>query len=78
MGQGSGSRKVRTFDLSCTREGVFWKRHIDQLKDLSGTKIQPHWQEQIEDCEVNVPQSFAAYSPTKTPVTTVGHFPLHK
>ena len=54
-----------------------WKRHIDQLKDLSGTNIQPHWQEQLEDCEVNVPQSFAAYSPTKTPVTTVGHFPLH-
>lgn len=54
-----------------------WKRHIDQLKDLSGTKIQPHWQEQLEDCEVNVPQSFAAYLPTKTPVTTVGHFPLH-
>lgn len=54
-----------------------WKRHIDQLKDLSGTKIQPHWQEQLEGCEVNVPQSFAAYLPTKTPVTTVGHFPLH-
>ena len=28
----------------------FWKRHIDQLKDLSGTKIQPQWQKPLEDC----------------------------
>lgn len=56
---------------------LFWKRHIDQLKDLSGTKIQPHKQEQSEDWEVTVPQSLAAYSPTETPVTTVGHVPSH-
>ncbi|PFX21818.1 Uncharacterized protein K02A2.6 [Stylophora pistillata] len=33
--------------------------------------------EQSEDWEVNVPQSLAAYSPTETPVTTVGHVPSH-
>ena len=57
---------------------LFWKQHIDQLKDLSGMQIQPHGQEQLEDCEVNVLQLFfAAYSTTKMPVTTVGHFSSH-
>ena len=39
---------------------LFWKQHIDQLKDLSGMQIQPHGQEQLEDCEVNVLHLFFA------------------
>ena len=50
----------------------FWKRHIDQLKNLSGIEIQLQSREQLE--ESVVPQSFTACSESNSPVLPKDHF----
>ena len=55
----------------------FWKRHIDQLKDLSGIEIQPQSREQLE--ESVVPSSFTACSESNSPVLPIkDHFSTYE
>ena len=44
-------------------EDFIWKQHIDQLKDLSGTKIQPEAGEATEDLLLHPSQAQPAVEP---------------
>ena len=44
-------------------EDFIWKRHIDQLKNLSGTKIHPEAGEVTEDLLLQPPQAQPAVEP---------------
>ena len=53
-------------------EDFIWKRHIDQLKDLSGTKIQPEAGEVAEDLLAVEPASRASFAKGLSLLTSSG------